>query len=96
MRCYTRVSGTEREEISRHLAAGASGRAIARQLGRSPSTISRELCRRAVLTSSKPEASWVVSLRRAKEGAGRARLMLKKSTTRRGIKLSDFTAATPL
>lgn len=32
MRCYTRLTFAEREEISRHLAAGASGRAIARQL----------------------------------------------------------------
>ena len=42
---YTRLSGAEREEISRQLAAGASGRAMARQLGRHPSTISRELRR---------------------------------------------------
>jgi IS30 family transposase len=33
----------EREEISRGLAAGRSMRALARQLGRSPSTISREI-----------------------------------------------------
>jgi len=45
MPCYTRVSGAEREEISRQLATGASGCAIARQLGRAPSTISRELRR---------------------------------------------------
>jgi len=45
MRCYTRLTFAEREEISRHLAAGAGGRAIARHLGRSPSTISRELRR---------------------------------------------------
>jgi IS30 family transposase len=45
MRCYTRLSGTEREEISRQLAAGASGRAIARQLDRAPSTVARELHR---------------------------------------------------
>lgn len=45
MRCYTRLSSAEREEISRSVAAGASGRAIARQLDRSPSTISRELRR---------------------------------------------------
>ena len=42
---YTRLSGSEREEISRQLAAGVSGRMIARQLGRAPSTISRELRR---------------------------------------------------
>jgi hypothetical protein len=28
MRCYTRLTFAEREEISRHLAAGASGLAI--------------------------------------------------------------------
>ena len=33
----------EREEISRGLAAGSSVRALARQLSRSPSTISREI-----------------------------------------------------
>ena len=35
----------EREEISRGLAAGLSIRAIARQLGRAPSTVSREVAR---------------------------------------------------
>lgn len=35
----------EREEISRAVAAGVSARALARQLGRAPSTISRELRR---------------------------------------------------
>ena len=45
MRCYTRLSGPEREEISRQLAAGASGRAMAQHLRRAPSTISRELRR---------------------------------------------------
>jgi transposase, IS30 family len=38
-----RVSFAEREQISRGLAAGESLRAIARQLGRAPSTISREV-----------------------------------------------------
>ena len=45
MSSYTRLTCTEREEISRDLAAGASGRAIARHLERAPSTISRELHR---------------------------------------------------
>ena len=44
-RWYTRLTFAEREEISRALAAGASLRTIARQLGRSPSTITRELRR---------------------------------------------------
>lgn len=45
MPSYTRLTCAEREEISRHLAASASVRAIARHLGRAPSTISRELRR---------------------------------------------------
>jgi IS30 family transposase len=49
MPSYTRLTLAEREEISRHVAAGRGPRAIARQLGRAPSTISREL-RRADLT----------------------------------------------
>ncbi len=40
-----RLSHTEREEISRGLAAGQSIRAIAAALGRAPSTISREVAR---------------------------------------------------
>ena len=39
------LSAQEREEISRGLMAGASVRSLARQLGRSPSTISREIAR---------------------------------------------------
>lgn len=45
MATYTRLSMTEREEISRHLAAGRSLRAIGQELGRAPSTLSRELFR---------------------------------------------------
>ena len=40
-----RLSFHEREEISRGLAAGESRRSIARRLGRSPSTIAREVTR---------------------------------------------------
>lgn len=39
------LSAQEREEISRGLVAGTSVRSLARQLGRSPSTISREIAR---------------------------------------------------
>jgi IS30 family transposase len=42
-RSLLRLSLAEREEISRGLRAGDSGRAIARRLGRAPSTISREV-----------------------------------------------------
>jgi hypothetical protein len=47
----------EREEISRGIAAGRWLRTIARSLGRSPSTISREILRQAGLgTGTAPEA----------------------------------------
>lgn len=39
------LSAGEREEISRGLAAGSSGREIAAHLGRSPSTVAREITR---------------------------------------------------
>lgn len=44
---YSHLSSMEREEISRGLAAGWSVRAIARQLGRNGSTVSREVRRNA-------------------------------------------------
>src|SRR4051812_32960237 len=45
IRSPLRLSLSEREEISRGLAAGESRRSIARRLGRSPSTIVREVAR---------------------------------------------------
>ncbi|MFE7333018.1 helix-turn-helix domain-containing protein [Streptomyces sp. NPDC057565] len=39
------LTGGEREEISRGIAAGESARQLARRLGRSPSTVSREIAR---------------------------------------------------
>ena len=47
---YKRLSTTEREEISRGLAQGQSISAIAMRLGRSPSTLSREVYRNAGLS----------------------------------------------
>jgi transposase, IS30 family len=44
---YSHLSSIEREEISRGVALGCSMQSIARQLGRSTSTVSRELCRNA-------------------------------------------------
>jgi hypothetical protein len=49
------LSFTEREEIAVLLAGGCGVRAIARQLGRAPSTISRELQRNAAVRSGRPE-----------------------------------------
>jgi len=68
----TRLSGRylsfeEREEISLLQAQGAGVREIARQVGRSPSTISRELCRNAATRGGKLEyrasvAQWKAEL----------------------------------
>ena len=44
-RSQRELTVSEREEISRGVAAGASCRAIARQIGRSPSTVSRDVKR---------------------------------------------------
>jgi transposase, IS30 family len=52
-----RLSFQEREEISCRRAAGAGVRAIARELGRSPSTVSRELRRGTVRRKSGYRAS---------------------------------------
>jgi len=57
-----RLSSIEREEISRGLAAGLSLRAIARVLGRSPSTVSRAVLanggRRHYRTARADAAAW--------------------------------------
>ena len=49
MNRYQRLNINEREEISRHIAAGASIRQIAMHINRSPSTISREIKRTDVV-----------------------------------------------
>ena len=49
------LSFTEREEIAVLLARGCGVREIARQLGRAPSTISRELQRNSALRTGRPE-----------------------------------------
>jgi len=57
------LSRAEREEISRGIAAGASMRAIAASLGRSPSTVSREIARHggraAYRANAADQAAWV-------------------------------------
>jgi DNA-binding CsgD family transcriptional regulator len=64
-RCRSRLALTlpEREEISRAVVAGQSIRSIARQLGRAPSTLSREIGRNGgqedYRASQADEASWV-------------------------------------
>ena len=63
-RCRSRLALTlaEREEISRGMAAGLTMRAIAAQLGRAPSTVSREINRnggrRCYRANQADEAAW--------------------------------------
>ena len=61
-RCERQLRFSEREEISRRLACGASLRAVARQLGRAPSTLSREVRRhggrQAYRASVAEERAW--------------------------------------
>lgn len=45
LRSERHLTGGEREEISRGIAAGEFARQLARGLGRSPSTVSREIAR---------------------------------------------------
>lgn len=66
-RAPCRLSMAEREEISRGLAAGESIRAIATALGRSPSTVSREVSRnggvRRYRAARADQAAWVRATR---------------------------------
>jgi IS30 family transposase len=61
-RAANQLSLCEREEISRGMAAGESMRAVARRLGRSPSTVSRELVRngggRCYRAAAADHAAW--------------------------------------
>ena len=66
-RCPTALTLAEREEISRAVAEGRTIRSIAAQLGRAPSTVSRELRRnggRAAYRASEADrAAWDRALR---------------------------------
>ena len=59
------LTAAEREEISRGVAAGESGRQIAAQLGRAPSTVSRELARNGGRTRYRAQAADAAAFRRA-------------------------------
>jgi IS30 family transposase len=65
-RSRLRLSLAEREEISRGLAGGESLRAIAGGLGRSPSTISREVTRNGGVQRSRACRADAAALRRAR------------------------------
>src|SRR5437867_2030972 len=78
---YRRLSLTEREEVSRLLAAGSSLRAAGQALGRAPSTLSRELTRhrtspttyRAVPAHQRAQC-WAHQPRKPRKLAGQPRL----------------------
>jgi transposase, IS30 family len=84
VRSPLRLSLTEREEISRGLAAGESVRRVARRLGRAPSTVCREVAanggpgryracaadRRAVRRARRPKPAKLARCPRLREVAG--------------------------
>jgi len=63
------LAAGEREEISRGIAAGLSGRVIADRLGRSPSTVSREIDRSSVARRRPICGRWCGSRRPVRGGA---------------------------
>lgn len=62
--CYEQLNRTEREIIAINLRNGSSGRQIARLLGRSPSTISRELRRNRSRRGYRAQAAHEEALKR--------------------------------
>jgi DNA-binding CsgD family transcriptional regulator len=60
------LTAAECEEISRGVAAGESGRQIAAQLGRAPSTVSRELARNGGRTRYRAQAADAAAVGRAR------------------------------
>lgn len=71
---YTRLSLIEREELAQGLARGDSLRQIARDLGRSPSTLSRELKRTRRFAYYSPAAVHAAAYKRARFSHRRAKL----------------------
>jgi IS30 family transposase len=59
------LTAAEREEISRGIAAGASCRAMAKRLGRAPSTASRELARNGGRSGYRAQRADAAAIRRA-------------------------------
>jgi transposase, IS30 family len=84
-----RLSVQEREEVSRGLEAGESLRAIARRLGRAPSTISREVVRvggREGYRAWRGEAHAARAARRPKQGRLATCPALREEVERRLLK----------
>jgi transposase, IS30 family len=89
-RSLLRLSVVEREEVSRGLEVGDSLRAIARRLGRSPSTVSREVARvgggREGYRAWRGEAAAARRARRPKAGKLATCLPLREEVERRLLK----------
>jgi transposase, IS30 family len=86
MKTYHRLSLEEREEISRQLAVGASLRSIAVMLGRSPSTISREVNVGSVTRSSyRAHRADRRALRKARKRRVGHRKLMKDSRLQREV-----------
>lgn len=64
--CGSRLGFADREEISRSLAAGRSNAEIARRLGRSPSTIGREIARNGGRDAYRAASAHAGTLQRAR------------------------------
>ena len=69
-RSYARLTRAERNSIERMLDRGESCRAMARELGRSPSTVPDEVARHRFVTSPKSMAGAAPLLQRVREARG--------------------------
>ena len=88
------LSFEEREEIALLKAQDLSVRAIARELGRDPGTISRELRRNAATRGGKPEYRASVAQWKAQTAARRPKAA--KLATNRRLRLVEHAVATRL
>src|SRR6202007_772254 len=83
------LSFTEREEIAVLLAGGCGVREIARQLGRAPSTISRELQRNAAIGRGRVEYRASTAHRHAERRAPRPKPAKLAGHAERGAHVQD-------
>ena len=79
---YTRLTLAEREEISRQVAVGCRPSEIARQLGRAPSTITRELRRAQAAPMTYRAAAAQAEAAAAAQQARRARKLVEQAPLR--------------
>ena len=82
-RSYARLTRAERNSIERMLDRGESCRAIARELGRSPSTVPDEVARHRFVTSPKSMAGAAPLLQRVRKARGYG--CVERSRASRGL-----------